>query len=349
MQGLRERGWEQLLLAPAGSPLAKRAGAEGIEVSELAPSSGLSLRNLSGLRGTAEGCDLLHAHDAHGHTLAWLAGAARRKPPWTRLVVSRRVAYPIGLLSRPKYWRPCVYIAVSEYVRRELLAAKIPGRKIRVVYDGVKPPCRVISAAERTAFRRHYGVADQTILLGTLTSLAPGKLVEAQVNALAALPPAVSLWVGRPAAEPDQESAEAALLEHARRWGIEKQVCLFALAEDLEIFLASLDVFVYLSDAEGLGSAILLAMAHRLPVIASGVGGIPEIVRDRETGLLVRGELTGELPPTIRLLMDSEPLRRRLGAAGREFVLAQATSDRMVARTAAVYEDLLRGSNTSSA
>ena len=93
----------------------------------------------------------------------------------------------------------------------------------------------------------------------------------------------------------------------------------------------------------------MLAMAHSLPVLASNVGGIPEIVRHQVTGLLVSGEPRKELPPAIRLLRNNPGMRRRLAEAGRKFVLAHATSDRMVAQTVGIYEELLKGSRRSRA
>jgi len=87
-----------------------------------------------------------------------------------------------------------------------------------------------------------------------------------------------------------------------------------------------------------------MAMAHSLPVLANRVGGIPEIVRHQETGLLANPVPGPELIQAARQLIDSPELRRRLGAAAREFVLAHATCDRMAAQTVAVYEELLQAS-----
>ena len=115
------------------------------------------------------------------------------------------------------------------------------------------------------------------------------------------------------------------------------------MGEDAGPFLAALDIFIYLSKLEGLGSAILLAMAHGLAVLANRVGGIPEIVRHQETGLLAAPVPGPELIQAARQLIDSPELRHRLGAAARKFVLAHATCDRMAAQTVAVYEELLQG------
>ena len=342
IEGLREQGAEQLLLAPSGSPLAERARQGGIAVAELS-SPMVSFANLHKLCQYLDGFDLLHAQDAHAHSLAWLATLGRRKRPF--VVVARRVAFPIGLLSRPQYEAADACIAVSEYVGRQLLDAGVPAGKVHVVHDGVKLPALPIPSAERAEFRRRHGVSEETFLLGTLTSVAPEKLLREQIDPLAALPSSVRLWLGRPAADTDHSSGEAALVEYARSRGVEERFQILSLGYDVGSFLASLDLFIYLSELEGLGSAILLAMAYGLPVVANRTGGIPEIVHHRETGFLVDKNLAEELPRAIRLLLDSPQLRQQLAAAGRQFVRTHATTAIMVAATAAVYQELLQGSD----
>ena len=342
MEGLRQFGQEQLLVAPSGSTLAEAMHKEGFKVGALG-SAAVSLASVRALRRMAGGFDILHAHDAHGHSLAWLAGIARGHRSWPFLVVSRRVAFPIGMFGGLKYAAADAYIAVSDYGRQQLLKARVPDGKIHVVYDGVKPPPPPTPGA-RLEFRSRYGLNDRTPIVGTFTSLSPEKLLKEELDLVEDLPPSVHLWIGRPALEAGQRAAEAALLRYAKERGLEQRFRVIPLAGDLGRFLSSLDVFLYLSKSEGLGSAILLAMAHGLPVVASRVGGIPEIVRHQETGLLVGKNLKEELPAAVRLLLDSEPLRLQLASAAQKFVLANATVDMMVAKTFAVYEKLLQES-----
>lgn len=353
MEGLRDLGHEQLLLAPSSSPLAERTRKAGLEVAELSPQA-MSFANLRGLPQKAVRFDLLHAHDARGHSLAWLAGIGRSKKSWPRLVVSRRVAYPIGFFSRLKYGAADAYIAVSDYVRQQLLQASVPEEKIHVVLDGVKLPRLPAGSGNSSELRRRFGVGEKTFLIGTLATIAPEKLLQDSVDLLVNLPSTMQLWLGTPGlglpeSDADQQAAEKVLLEHARKRGVEKRFQIVRLGEDLSAFLGSLDMFLYLSKSEGLGSAILLAMAYNLPVVASNVGGIPEIVRHMEEGLLAGKDWKSELPPAIRLLRDSARTRQRLADAGRRFVMTHATTDIMASRTAAVYAELLQGSNRNRA
>jgi hypothetical protein len=108
--------------------------------------------------------------------------------------------------------------------------------------------------------------------------------------------------------------------------------------------LAEIDALVYLSNSEGLGSGILMAMAYGLPVVASNTGGIPEIVADGKTGYLV--ENTSDAVKQALAALAADPSRARaMGAAGRAWVAAHATDAIMAERTETVYRRVL-GSKT---
>jgi hypothetical protein len=260
------------LLCPAGSPLYERARAKGLEV-----------RPLSAAAVWRERPDLMHAHDARAHTLAAVAGRAA-------LIVSRRVAFPIGRgpLARWKYGRAAQFIAVSEYVRGQLVGAGVPADRIAVVYDGVPLPVEAGGGSEVVA-------------------------------------PATG----------DPRKGSALAREAARLAGVELR-----FSADLAADTARAAVFLYLSDSEGLGSAALLAMGAGVPVIASRVGGLPEIVEDGVTGLVVENA-RAEIAAAIRRLLGDPALRRRLGAAGRQRVAGRFSVEAMVRGTQAVYDRLL--------
>ena len=347
LEGCRVLGIEQTLLTPAGSPLAARARQSGVTVSEIAARL-LTVENLRAVRRLAPQFDLAHAHDSHAHSLFCAAHPLRgRGRGWPPLVVSRRVGFPIRSLGRAKYRFASRYIAVSEYVRCRLLEAGVPEEKLRVIYDGVRPPPLLPEPEARTEFRRRQRALEGAFVFGTLSSFAPEKLLAEQLDLLKQLPASAHFWLGIPGAEQDSGSAGTALLEAARRDGLSARFRIIPVAEDAGAFLTSLDLFLYLSRMEGLGSAILLAMAHQLPVMASNVGGIPEIVRHQQTGVLV-GE-DRELPAAVQFLMGVPQLRRRMGEAARRFVLAHASSDKMVAQTVVLYRELLQGSTETRA
>ncbi|HLH16896.1 MAG TPA: glycosyltransferase family 4 protein [Bryobacteraceae bacterium] len=134
-------------------------------------------------------------------------------------------------------------------------------------------------------------------------------------------------------ADPAKGSALAA--EAARLAGVE-----LTPSANLEADLPRAGALVYISHSEGLGSAALLAMAAGVPVIASRVGGLPEIVRDGETGLLVENDAAA-IAGAMRRLACDPALARRMGEAARRSVIENFTVDRMVHRTMEVYRQVL--------
>ncbi len=270
MEGLAAAGVESTLLARRGGPLFEAARRRGWRVEPW----GLVRAMLLARRH-----DLMHAHDARSHTLGAIASSGR-------LLVSRRVAFPVG--SPWKYRRGRRYLAVSEFVKSVLVAGGVPQEKIAVVYDGVP-----------------------------LLEPARGSSVVAPANA------------GDPRKGAPLAVAAASLA------GVELK-----LSTDLERDLRDAAAFVYITHSEGLGSGVLLAMSAGVPVVASDVGGLREIVRHGENGLLV-----DNTPPAIaaaigKLLGDSG-FARRLGDAARRTVMERFTVDHMVRRTMEVYRQVL--------
>ena len=270
MEGLEAEGEECTLLARRGSPLFEAARRKQWHVEPLGVARILAL---------AAKHDLIHAHDARSHTLATIA-------PGTPLVVSRRVAFPIG--SPWKYRRARMYLAVSGFVKSVLLAGGVPEEKIAVVPDGVPLLDR----------RRGFAV------------LAPAN-----------------------AADPQKGAALAA--EAGRLAGVPLE-----FTEDLERDLGRAAVFVYLTQSEGLGSAVLLAMSAGVPVVASRVGGLPEIIHHGENGLLVENSAP-RIAEAIRSLIDRPECAAAMGAAARRTIEEQYTAGRMVRLTMEVYRRVL--------
>jgi glycosyltransferase involved in cell wall biosynthesis len=253
IEGLAREGVESTLLACDGSPLFEAAKRGGWRVEPI----GLARTLLH-----AQSHDLVHTHDARGHTYAtFVAG----RP----VVVSRRVAFPVR--SRWKYARATRFIAVSEFVKSVLMKGGVPADKIEVVYDGV--PFLEPSHGSRVIAIRKDGVA-------------PGLNLE--------------------------------------------------IARDLETELKDASMLVYLTASEGLGSGALLAMSAGVPVIASRIGGLQEIVRHGETGLLVENKAEA-ISAAIGQLTEHPELARRMGEAGRRAVAERFTLERMTRRTMEVY------------
>jgi len=276
VRGLTLRGHRARLLAPEDSPLLREAVAAGLDAGPL---------RISALAGALDGVDLVHAHDARGHTLAAFCA--------TPTVVSRRVAFPVrkGLASRWKYGRAGHYVAVSRFVKQTLVGAGVEAERISVVYDGVPVPPRSELSGERSG----------VVALESADPAKGKKLLEA-AGALA---------------------------------GIEVRFST-QLAEDL----LHASAFVYITELEGLGSAALLAMASGAVVLASSVGGLPEVVDNNVTGLLTNND-AGSIAERLQELSRDPALCERLAAAARERIESSFTVDHMVSGMVRVYERML--------
>jgi len=275
IRGLSAAGHRTRLLAPAGSPLMQAAAAQQVDVQAL---------GVGRLLQAAAAVDLLHAHDAHSHSMALLA----RKP----LVVSRRVAFPVrrNVASWFKYRQASHYLAVSQYVKHVLIDAGVEPEKISVVYDGVP-----VDSWPKMGDRSRVLAVD-------LEDPGKGKKIIEDAAALADIP--------------------------------------VHFSDNLIRDLPQAGVFVYITDLEGLGSAVLLAMAAGAPVLASRVGGLPEIVDDGVTGLLTSNE-PAVIARQIQRLLADRPLALRLAARARSRVEKEFSLEHMLNETLQVYERIL--------
>ena len=132
---------------------------------------------------------------------------------------------------------------------------------------------------------------------------------------------------------------EAGRVLSVRSKSIELEGIPVQIATNLFDDLATASVFLYVSEMEGLGSAAIAAMAAGVPVVASGVGGLPEVVEHERTGLIVRD---GDYAEAVRRLLDNPKLAAELGAAGREKAMQLFPVEKMVETTLSAYNEILR-------
>jgi glycosyltransferase involved in cell wall biosynthesis len=336
LRGLAARGWPVLLATPPDGVLASRAGDLGGARIPVTARGDLDLRAARRLRASLGAADILHLHTGRAHALGLLAAWGRRPRP--RLVVSRRVDFPIhgGAAGRLKYRHGVDrFIAVSEAVRRVLLEGGVSEDRVVTVHSGIDPE-RMRVPPDPAGLRRELSVPQGTKLLGFIGALVGHKAPEHLVAALARLPEGVhGVFAGEGALEAD-------LRRRVRSLNLEPRVHFLGVREDVPRLMRSIDVFVLPSRTEGLGTSVLDAMAAGTPVVATRAGGIPEMVEDAVSGLLVPPDDPEALAGALRRVLNDAALRAGLirGAAGR---LGEFTADRMVEGTLAVYHSVLSG------
>jgi len=337
LRGLRDRRHNAGLLTAQDSPLAKRASESGISVHQI-PRFGLRIWAAVAIRRLIAGerFDIVHVNEPHALTAAWLAGVQKSTP----MVVSRRVAYALrqGRLARARYLSARRILAISRYVEQSILNSGMTAENVEVVYEGVEVPPRVTPEARLRA-RQRWGVGEQESLLGCVGYLLPEKGQEFVVRALptvrARIPGARLLLAG-------DGPCRARLEALARGQGLHDAVIFAGFVEDVPQVYAALDVFVFPSLAEPLGTSLLAAMAWGLPVLAVASGGVPEYVEDGNNGLLVARPDADPLSGGMLRLLNEEPLRMRLGQEARRTIEERLSAERMVENTIRVYEDVLQ-------
>ena len=226
--------------------------------------------------------------------------------------------------------------AVSFALREHMLAEGFRGRPVAVIHNGIEVNA-VPSAEARLAARRMLGLPERCFVVGTVARLDPVKNLTALVSAAARIATSVPamrlLIVG--------DGPERAVVEDAaRQAGIERSVVITGYRPDARELLAACDVYVNASVSEGVSLTILEAMAAALPVVATRVGGTPEVVLDGTTGLLVAPRSAEALAAAITALAADPGLRARLAAAGRARVEVEFTIERMVEDYAREYSRL---------
>lgn len=284
-RGLRESGHEQVIVSAEGSALEAQARVEDFDVVSLPERDPGNLHGVVMLRQklSSERWQIVHAHDGRGLTIAWLASAGLG----TRRVAHRRVTFQPARRARQRfmYTRAChAVIAVSEFIKRLLVECGVPDWRIEVIPDGTELPPELPRPGVRRRLRSAWGFCDKDFVVGHVGAWTPEKgqdlLIEAAELARKQFPALRVIFAGE---GPDRRNeALRAKLEAAK-----SAVQLAGPVERLAEFLPGLDLFVMPSRAEGLGSSALVAMAYGLPVLATRVGGLPEVVEHGKTGWLV--------------------------------------------------------------
>ena len=341
VNGLGELGHQAVLVAHDAGELKRRAQ-EGLRFVGFTPRSEFDVHAAWQLAKVFRDVqpDVVHAHDPMAISLTAMALQMRNGLATPPLVVAaRRVDFHLKrhAFSRWKHSHVHVFIAASRVIASILVDDGIPRDRIEVVHDGVniglvdKQP--VVDA--HSTFWLPHGAP----LIGNVAALAAHKgqkhLVAAAKIVVRAVPDARVLIVG-------EGELREALERQIKELALERHVLLTGFRPDAIGLLKSFDIFVLSSVTEGLGSAVLEAMAANRPVVATRAGGIPEAVVDGTTGVLVPPADPEALAEAIVGLLKDPARREQLAAAGRGRVAAEFSVDKMVQRTLAVYESRSR-------
>ena len=321
----------QLLHLPIGRLYSPRTAAQGVRFLRL-------LRR--------EGIEVVHTHDVYSNIFA---------APWARLagcrvIASRRwldaVPRP-GLvpLNRWSYrYAHRVVVNSSTVARLMIDTERVPATRVFELPNFLEERAFHHVAAELRSARRHgWGVPQGAFVIGTVARLAPVKNHAMALRALQRLDDDVHLvLIG---AGPSRRELE----ELARELHVERQVHFTGQLVEAENLHQFFDVSVLCSRSEGFPNVVIEALAAGCPVVATPVGGISEIIIDRQTGLLVPVDRPEALAASVEELRRDAALRQRLGEAGATRVRGKYHQTAVIAQLEALYQDLVREAGKSGA
>lgn len=340
-RAVRERGDEAIFVAPAHGSFVERARAEGFEAHLVDAGR---LHRVAGARRLTRllrerRVDVLHTHTlAAANTLGRLAARRARVPVVSHLHIENHFRSPTKPLLRRAdnaSARLCAaLIAVSEDTRRAYERQGYP-RRIEVVYNGVE-----LDGAAPGGLRERLGIPASAPLVGEVGRLCDVKGQRELIEALAQLPGAHAVLVGVDLERGGAYQRE--LEETAERLGVRDRVVFAGRIDDAGALLADLDVLALPSSTEGLPLVVLEAMARGRAVVATPVGGTPEVVVDGVTGLLVPPRDPDALAAALRRLLADPGLRARMGDAGHERVRTRFSADAMTTRVLEIYDAVAR-------
>lgn len=228
-------------------------------------------------------------------------------------------------------------ITVSEALKRELETyIWLPQEKTTVIYNGIDTDLFLPDAG---MLRTSIGIPEDVPVIGTVARLEPTKgikyLLEAAHHIDKKYDTVYFLIVGD---GPDQDS----LQQQARILGIEERVIFYGFCHDIPSLLPVFDIAVIPSLREGMSIFCLEALASGRPVVASEVGGLPEIIRSGKTGLLVPPGDPEALAEALVFLLKNREMATSLGSKGKEMVVQYFTCSRMIERTKEIYTKVLQ-------
>jgi glycosyltransferase involved in cell wall biosynthesis len=293
----------------------------------------------------AEGVDIIHAQR---HKSAFYAALAARKNSRVRLVTTvhgqnRSRSFFRKMGNRILWPRINRIIAVSEAVRRDILQANpwFPADRIEVVYNGIDLTVFGRNDLDKTASRALFGLPAQSWIWGAVGRLAPVKGHDILLKAWAASEIGKR---GGHLAIAGEGKLRGELTALAQKLGIANEIFLLGQVSDIPRFLAALDGFAMPSHHEGFPLAILEALAAGLPVVASQVGGIPEILTNlanKGQAFLVPPENEKELGVAMEQVMAWSELQRNQAVASIKQQAQFFDGNRMIDRMDSLYRGLL--------
>ncbi|MFH1740491.1 MAG: glycosyltransferase family 4 protein [bacterium] len=324
--------------------LAQDAREMGVPVTPVPMPSRLAVRSARGVLTSIirdNSIDLVHTYGIRSNLVA---GPLARKLglPWvSRLPNLNYTDYAnpylgwfLHFLNNRLLSRADAVQVISAPLKEYVASLPRPPARIELIPNGIDLPSPADETTRKQA-RQFYQLVEDQIVIGSLGRVELIKGYDLLLYCLADLPRGCTILIGGEGSECDRLKQQAHVLGFADRFR------LVGFVEDVRLFLAACDVYVQPSRSEGVPYALLEGMAMSLPVVATEVGGIGDVIRDGEDGILVPPEDRLMLRDRLMELCADKQMRQDLGQRARERIEQVGSADVMTGRIERLYGDLL--------
>ncbi|TKB74944.1 MAG: glycosyltransferase family 4 protein [Nitrospira sp.] len=347
LKTLDRRKWELHVVCPGTGPFREQLHAISITTHalNLPPwrkvrsllQRGSAVRRLSALVGQIDPA-MIHVNDIWWmpHTVRAVAGCVAKSVP---VVAHVRQEIEPTKVGRYELDLAETVIAISRQIEQSLIAGGVSASKVRTLYSGIDLTKKQLSLDD-LAIRRMIGLPKGGVLLGTVANLFPRKGYEVMLRALPAILRAVPLVHYVIVGSDDHDYADQ-LKRLADELKIADRVHIVGFQDPVQPFLAALDLYVHPALMEGFGIAVVEAMAMGKAVVATTTGGLPEVVAQGETGLLVPPGDVESLAATVVSLLEDPIRREQMGLRGKMRAQERFSLDASVMQMEQLYGEVL--------
>lgn len=293
--------------------------------------------------------DVIHSHNTYAN-LVNLAAArlSRHRTVNTLYVWSEGLGFVRSALQWADRLTMPLFDQVTAHCQETFEATIRRGmqpERLRLLVCGFEANVAHLSAEERVRRRAELGASPEDLVLINVARFWPEKAHDVLLDGFAKVlerVPRARLWITGVGPE------EAKIRRHCTALGLDSHVSFLGFRTDLAELLAQADIQVHPSDVEGVPLAICAGLAAGLPIVATRVGGLPEVIRNGVSGILIPPRNPGAFAEAVIRLAGDEKERRRLGTAAQRFIDEEYSLQAATRRVERVYEEVLsRGANGS--
>lgn len=348
---LPQSGYRPIVICPWTGPLAEAVRHRGIGLYHCEFPPWRKVSSLFRRRSSAEELrqalrasspDLIHVNDI------WWVPQTLRAAGAASLPVIAHVRQEIEPSKVPRYELDRVdqVVTVSRHIEEAVRSAGVRGQ-VKTLYSGLEC-AEAGSVPDPGEVRRRYSIPADAPLLGTVANLFPRKGFHVMIDALAIVakrhPEIRYLIVGS-----GDDGYERAVREQVKKLGLADRVHFAGFQSEVAPYLSAMDLYVQPSLMEGFGIAVVEAMAMGKAVVGTRTGGLPEVIVDQDTGLLVPPENAPALAEAIDMLLNDSGRRERFGRAGRIRAITHFSIEAMMRGLTSIYEEQIARHTRSGA